>query len=94
MLNQKESNDTLNELEEFSWFTQRYDEYVHKLEYKTEYLRYRACNILCNDETLTTMFLESILLDVRALMLENEAYRGNYTAQHALKRGTTDEKNM
>lgn len=94
MTNQNENNNASNELKKFSWFTERYDEYVHKLEYKIEYLRYREYNILCQDETLTTMFLESILLDVRALMLENKGYRTNYTTQHALQRGTTDENNM
>ena len=73
-----------NELsfEDCTRFRHKYFEQIEKLERKIQYFLFRSRNFIKEDSFLEDMFLESILVDVRALLMENERYKKNYTIQN------------
>lgn len=76
-----------NELsfEDFTRFRHKYFEQIEKLERKIQYFLFRRYNFIKEDPFLENMFLESILVDVRALLMENERYKKNFTMQNSFK---------
>lgn len=79
---------------EFTWYSQQYEIQIDNLEHKIEYLKYRNCNLLCDDTFMIDVFLDSVLVDVRAIMVESKQYKKNYTVQNSLKRGCTDDASV
>lgn len=83
-----------NTVEEYSWNNEQYEMQIEQLEHKIEYLKNRNVNVLTEDKFLLDIFIESILIDIRAIMLESKRYKNNYTVQNSLKRGNEDENNI
>ena len=71
-----------NDYKNFAMFKKNYDEQIEKIQRKMDYFCYRNQNILNDDKFLEDMFLESILVDVRALLMENKRHKKNYTIQN------------
>lgn len=80
-------------LEDFTRFRHKYFEQIEKLERKIQYFLFRSQNFIKEDSFLEDMFLESILVDVRALLMENERYKKNYTMQNAFRINSSDDVN-
>lgn len=80
-------------LEGFTRFRQKYFEQIEKLERKIQYFLFRSQNFIKEDSFLEDMFLESILVDVRALLMENERYKKNYTMQNSFRIHSSDDEN-
>lgn len=83
-----------NTVEEYSWNNEQYERQIEQLEHKIEYLKNRNINILAEDTFLLDVFIESILIDIRAVMLESKHYKNNYTVQNSLKRGSENENSI
>ena len=83
-----------NTVQEFSWNNEQYESQIEQLEHKIEYLKNRNINILADDSFLLDVFLESVLIDIRAIMLESKRYKNNYTVQNSLKRGNENENSI
>lgn len=79
--------------EGFTRFRQKYFEQIEKLERKIQYFLFRSQNFIKEDSFLEDMFLESILVDVRALLMENERYKKNYTMQNSFRIYSSDDEN-
>ena len=84
-----------NELsfEDFTRFRHKYFEQIEKLERKIQYFLFRSRNCRKEDSFLEDMFLESILVDVRALLMENERYKKNYTIQNSFRINSLGDEN-
>lgn len=80
-------NMSINEIsfEDFTRFRHKYFEQIEKIERKMQYFIFRSRNFIKEDSFLEDMFLESILVDVRAILMENERYKKNYTMQNSFK---------
>ncbi len=83
-----------NTVEEYSWNNEQYERQIDQLEHKIEYLKNRNVNILADDSFLLDVFIESILIDIRAVMLESKRYKNNYTVQNSLKRGSENKNSI
>lgn len=79
--------------EGFTRFRHKYFEQIEKLERKIQYFLFRSQNFIKEDSFLEDMFLESILVDVRALLMENERYKKNYTMQNSFRIYSSDDEN-
>lgn len=86
---------TINKIsfEGFTRFRHKYFEQIEKLERKIQYFLFRSQNFIKEDSFLEDMFLESILVDVRALLMENERYKKNYTMQNSFRIYSSDDEN-
>ena len=71
--------------EDFTRFRHKYFEQIEKIERKIQYFIFRSRNFIKKDPFLEDVFLESILVDVRAILMENERYKKNYTMQNSFK---------
>lgn len=71
--------------EDFTRFRHKYFEQIEKIERKIQYFIFRNQNFIKKDPFLEDVFLESILVDVRAILMENEQYKKNYTMQNSFK---------
>lgn len=70
----------MNTVEEYSKYKERYDEFITSLKEKINYLNVQ------NDLFLKNIFLESILVDVRAMLTESVKYKNNFTIQNDFRR--------
>lgn len=71
--------------EDFTRFRHKYFEQIEKIERKIQYFIFRSGNFVKEDPFLEDVLLESILVDVRAILMENERYKKNYTMQNSFK---------
>lgn len=78
--------------EDFTRFRHKYSAQIEKLERKIQYFLFRNRNFIKEDPFLEDVFLESILVDVRALLMENERYHKNYTVQNSFKINSTGDE--
>lgn len=78
-------------LEEFSWYNEQYERQIEQLEHKIEYIKNQSLNVFSEDSFLLDVFIDSVLVDIRALMLESKRYKKNYTVQNSIKIGSKDE---
>lgn len=70
----------MDSFEEYSKYKKRYDEFIINLKNKVCYLNTE------DDLFLKNLFLESILVDVRAMLTESGRYKNNFTIQNDFRR--------
>lgn len=67
-------------IDEYLKYKKRYSEFIINLNKKIDYLNRQ------NDLFLKNLFLDSILVDVRAMLTENSKYKNNFTIQNDFRR--------
>ena len=85
-----------NEIEynEFCRFREKYKNQIMKIQRKMDYFLFREKNFIKDDVFLEDLFLESILVDIRALLMENTRYKKNYTLQNNFKINSLNEEDI
>ncbi|TCU66914.1 hypothetical protein EV204_11324 [Tissierella praeacuta] len=79
---------------EFCRYREQYNNQIIKIQRKMDYFLFRDKNFIKDDIFLEDMFLESILVDVRALLMENARYKKNYTLQNSFRINSDNEKDI
>ena len=85
---------TTMEFDEFCRFQKKYKNQIMKIQRKMDYFLFREQNFIKEDRFLEDLFLESILVDVRALLMENARYKNNYTLQNTFKINSSNEEDI
>lgn len=82
------------EFNEFCRFSEKYKQQIEKIQRKMDYYLFKDRNFIKEDIFLEEMFFESILVDVRALLIENAKYKKNYTIQNSFKIHSVSEADL
>lgn len=82
------------DFDEFCRYREQYNSQIIKIQRKMDYFLFRDKNFIKDDIFLEDMFLESILVDVRALLMENARYKKNYTLQNSFRLNSDNEKDI
>lgn len=82
------------DFDEFCRYREQYNNQIIKIQRKMDYFLFRDKNFIKEDTFLEDMFLESILVDVRALLMENARYKKNYTLQNSFRLNSDNEKDI
>lgn len=82
------------DFDEFCRYREQYNSQIIKIQRKMDYFLFRDKNFIKDDIFLEDMFLESILVDIRALLMENARYKKNYTLQNSFRLNSDNEKDI